>query len=328
MELQTLVDEFASVGLGEHLYQEALETVRDVCRHYPVSYSPTRRWDEDAYTGLTHDWAITKLWRYGHLGHLLLANQTLAGFRNGLAHSFRQFLISQKDHTALDNLFQRANALLERDSQFRLIEENPKKADRLWGLAVWQETRLYQGQEAELIAIGLGLEGFPIIRYREDAKKNSPILSEADLTAFLRALLEAVGCSLNLRQFALVFKYRFHLLEAEEISLETPLTTDSEGHPLQVGDLMSTGRTAEEVVIVNEIAMTLLDELSPRQKQALLARAQPDATLTSVAGLLGCSKSTVDNEIRRALEAIHRVAETEEEAEAIYVRLLDLLSPD
>jgi predicted DNA-binding protein YlxM (UPF0122 family) len=328
VELQTLVDEYASVGLGEYLYHEVLETVRVVSRYYPVNYSPTRRWDEDALTGLAHDWAITKLLRYGQLEHLLLANQTLAGFRQGLALSFRNFLISQKDRTALDNLFHRANALLERDPQFRLFGENTKKADRLWGLASWQEAQPYQGQEAELIAIGLGLEGFPMIQYREDAKKHSPILSEADLTRFLRAVLEAAGGLLSLRQFALVFQYRFHLLEAEEISLETPLATDSEGHPLQVGDLMSAGRTGEEVAIVNEAASSLLDELSLRQKQALLAHAQPGATLTSVADQLGCSKSTVDNEIRRTLGAIHRYAETEEEAKAIYARLLELLSPE
>ncbi len=328
MELQTLVDEYASVGLGEHLYQELLETVRTVSRHYPVSYSPTRRWDEDAFTGLAHDWAITKLWRYGQLEHLLLANQALAGFRKGLVLSFRNFLISQKDRTALDNLFHRAHALLESNPQFRLFGENRKKVARLWGLASWQEKEPYQGQDAELIAVGLGIEGFPIIRYREDAKKNSPILSDTDLAAFLQVVLQTVGRLLSLAQFALIFKYRFNLLETDEISLETPLATDSEGHPLQVGDLISAGRTGEEEAILSEEAATVLSELSPRQKQALLAHTQPGATLTSVANQLGCSKSTIENEIRRTVEAIYRHAATREEAEAIYARLLELLSPD
>ncbi len=85
MELQTLVDEYASIGLGEHLYQELLRTVRTVSWRYPVSYSPTGHWDEGAFTALAHDWAVAKLWRLGHLEHLLLTNQTLTGFRNGLA---------------------------------------------------------------------------------------------------------------------------------------------------------------------------------------------------------------------------------------------------
>ena len=74
MELQTLVDEYASVGLGEYLYQELLRTVRTVSQRYPISYSPTGRWDEGAFTALAHDWAIAKLWRLGHLEHLLLTN--------------------------------------------------------------------------------------------------------------------------------------------------------------------------------------------------------------------------------------------------------------
>jgi DNA-directed RNA polymerase specialized sigma24 family protein len=82
------------------------------------------------------------------------------------------------------------------------------------------------------------------------------------------------------------------------------------------------------VVIINEAVTALLSELSSRQKQALLAYAQPGATLTNVGGQLGCSKSTVENEIHRTLEAIRRHAETMEEAEAIYARLLELLSPE
>ncbi len=328
MELQTLVDEYASVGLGEHLYQELLRTVRMVSLRYPVSYSPIGHWDEGAFTALAHDWAIARLWRLGHLEHLLLTNQTFTGFRNGLVLSFRNFLINQKNRTALDNLFQRANALLERDPRFRLFGETGKKAFRLWGLASWQNAQPYQGQDAELIAVGLGLKGFPIIRYRDDAKKNSPILTDVDLATFLYVLLETVSRALNLAQIALVFKYRFNLLETDEGSLEAVLAEDSEGNSLQISDVIRERPTVEDMAIINEAATALLSELSPRQKQVLLAYAQPGATLTNVGGQLGCSKSTVENEIRRTLEAIRRHAETVEEAEAIYARLLELLSPE
>lgn len=328
MELQTLVDEYASVGLGEYLYQELLRTVRTVSQRYPISYSPTGRWDEGAFTALAHDWAIAKLWRLGHLEHLLLTNQTLTGFRNGLVLSFRNFLISQKDRTALDNLFQRANTILEHDPRFRLFGETRKKASRHWGLASWEDVQPFQGQDEELIAVGFRLNGFPTIRYRDDAKKNSPILTDVDLTAFLYALLETVNRTLSLTQFALVFKYRFNLFGTDEGSLEVAVAEDSEGNSLQLTDVIRERPTIEEVVIINETATALLNELSPRQKQVLLAYAQPGATLTSVGGQLGCSKSTVENEVQRTLEAISRHAETMEEAEAIYARLLELLSPD
>lgn len=327
MELQTLVNEYTSIGLGEFLYQELLQVVRTVSRHYPVSYSPTGLWDEDAFTALTHDWATTKLWRLGQLEHLLITNQTLSGFRNGLVYSFRNFLISQKKRTALDNLFQRANVLLESDTRFRLFEDNKKKALRLWGLASWQESQPYREDEAELISAGLQLKNFSIIRYRDDAKKTSPILTDADLIVFLISLLEQVGYLLNLAQFVLVFRYRFNLLEVDETSLETLLAEDGEGNPFQVSDVISESATGEEIVIIDESTMTILDELSPRQKQALIAYALPKATLTSIAKELGCSKSTVENEIQRALEAIRRNTKTLEEAEAIFARLLELLSP-
>jgi len=110
--------------------------------------------------------------------------------------------------------------------------------------------------------------------------------------------------------------------------LEAVLAEDSEGNSLQISDVIRERPTVEEVAIINEAATALLSELSPRQKQVLLAYAQPGATLTNVGGQLGCSKSTVENEIHRALEAIRCHAETMEEAEAIYARLLELLSPE
>ena len=54
-----------------------------------------------------------------------------------------------------------------------------------------------------------------------------------------------------------------------------------------------------------------------------LSAAAPNATLTSVASLLGCSKSTVDNELRRALSAIRQHSASAEEAESVYTEVLD-----
>lgn len=327
MELQTLVNEYTSIGFGESLYQESLHIVRTVSRHYPVSYSPTGLWDEDAFTALAHDWVTTKIWRLGQLEHLFAANRMLSEFRNGLIYSFRKFLISQKKRTALDNLFQRANVLLENDPRFRLFKDNKKKAFRLWGLIAWHDSQPESGDEAELISAGIQLKNFSVIRYRDDAKKTSPILADTDLLVFLLSLLELVGYPLTLAQFVLVLQYRFNLLEVDEIRLETFLAEDSEGNPFRVCDVISENVTGEEIVIVDESTMTILEKLSPRQKQALLAYALPKATLTGIAKELGCSKSTVENEIQRALEIIHRNTETLSEAEAIFARLLELLSP-
>jgi DNA-directed RNA polymerase specialized sigma24 family protein len=330
MEFQNLVNEYASVGFGELHYREVLRMVRAVVlgRRYPPSYSPTGRWDEDAFTALAHDWISQKLLRYHQLEHLLLSNQTLGGFRKGLELSFVQYLIGQKKRTTLDNLFRRASAILEADARFYCFSESQKKANRLWGLATWEQPEAYQGPEEELIAFGLRLPGIRVIRYRANAKKLSPVISDHELGNFLEALLDSVGGLINLSQFATVFRFRFNLLEVTEVSLDEPVFTDEDGHALRRGDMLAAETVTEEVLLEEEVARSLLTALSVRQQQVLLEYAHPDATLTSVAERLGCSKSTVDNELRRVMEALRGSTDTIEEAEAVYARLVEFLSSE
>ena len=76
---------------------------------------------------------------------------------------------------------------------------------------------------------------------------------------------------------------------------------------------------------MDESVDNLLPDLSGRQRTALQAYAKLGATLSTVAEELGCSKSTVDNELRRALHLIRRSAQDAEEAQRIYARLLERL---
>ena len=327
MSISALFEEFASVGVGDLIYDELLLTVRLVVvgRHYPPAYSPTGRWDEDAYVALAHDWAMTKLLRLGHLEHLLLTNETVRGFRKGLQLSFVQFLISQKKRTALDNLFARTTGILSADERFRCFIESPRKSDRYWGLASWEWPEPYAGSEAALIATGLRLQGIRVIRYRTDAKKLSPIISDRGLADLLMQLLRSTNALLNLGQFVTVFRYRFDLLQAPEESTRELL--DSEdiaplGQRVQEGS----GVSVEEQVLLDEAAFWVLQTMPTRQQRVLLEYAYPDATLESIAHRVGCSKSTVDNELHRALQLLRNETETYEEARAIYERVLTLLS--
>ena len=328
MDLQTLTHDYATAGFGEELYREAQQTVYAVVRgrRYPVAYSPTGQWDEDAFSGLTHDWVVNKLLRSRNLEHLLLTNDSLRGFRVGLQLSFTDFLIGQKKRTALDNLFARAAAILEGDARFRLFIGSRKKAARYWGLALWTKGQPYQGSEADLIAAGLRLQGIRVIRYRADARKHSPVVSDGDLGELLAALLVDIDQLLSLAQFSTIFAYRFDLLEARNLSLEQPISEEAAEGPAPA-DLLYTGQPSIETqMLVDEAVADLLPELSARQRRALLAYTQLEATLTSVAEELGCSKSTVDNELRRALQLIRRRAEDAEEAHRIYAQLLERLN--
>lgn len=327
MDLQTLIDEFAREGIGEHLYTDLRRVVRAVAlgRGYPPTYSPTGRWDEDALSGLAHDWITDKLLRYGQLKHLLLANQTLGGLRRGLELSFQDFLISRRKRTALDNLFQRANTILEEDPRFACVIQATKKAARYWGLAAWEDRPLFQGPDDELIAAGLRQQDIAVIHYRAEARKATPVVSGPELARFLHGLIEDVGHPLSLAQITTALKYRFDLLEVEEISLDTPIGEDGDGSERTLATVLSDERSVEEGVLNEDLARAILREMPGRQKLALLASNRPGATLTSIAEALGCSKSTVDNELRRAMQIIRRHTDSAEEARTIYRRILLLL---
>lgn len=330
MDLDALIEEFASGGIGQQLYREILGTVRAVVfgHGYPPAYSPTGRWDEDAITALAHDWATDKLLRRGQLEYLFLANETLRGFHKGMELSFRHFLIGQKKRTELDNLFQRANAILEADARFKILAETGRKATRLWGLSTWESRGALQGSDTELIAAGFRVPDVPVIRYRPDARKLSPVISDRDLAEFMLRLFEEIGSGLSLERVVVVFRYRFNLLEAEEVSLDRPAAVDQEGRELALGDTLAGGTLPEDEALAAETAAGVLRELSPRQRRVLLEYARPDATLTSVAELAGCSKSTVENELARVMRAIARSAGGPDEAQAVYERLIEALSSE
>ncbi len=329
MDLQALLEEYSSSGFGDLLYREALLTVHAVVRghRYPTGYSPTGIWDDDAFGALAHDWVMNKLIRRGQLDHLLLTNQTLRGFRKGLELSFVDFLIGQRKRTALDNLFDRAAAILETDRRFHLFLDSRKRASRFWGLAAWSSPRPYQGSDDDLIAAGLRQQGVRLIHYRGDARKHSPVLGDHDLGDLLASLLDDLGRLLSLAHFTTIFAYRFDLLDAAVLSTEQPAPGGFSPGTLTLGDTLRSDAPAVDArLLVDEAASTVLPALSDRQRRALLAYARPDATLTSVAVLLGCSKSTVDNELRRALASIRRQAADADEAERIYARLLEHLA--
>jgi hypothetical protein len=327
VDFQFLIEEYARSGVGENLYRHILVAVRRVIfgHGYPTSYSPTGRWDEDALTGLAHDWTMQKLLRYGQLEHLLLTNHTMRGLEKGLELSFRHFLIGQRARSVLVNLFRRMAVILDRTPSFRLCVDTGRKATRLWGLSSWLAVRVFDASDTELIAAGYRVPDLPIMRYRSDAQKLSPVLSDNDLVRFLELLLAEVESCLSLEQILVVVRYRFHLLDATEVSLEETLTGGDTEDSLRLIDTIGSGSPPDEEVLAAETAETVLRALGPRQRQVLRFFIQPDATLVRVAEQVGISKSTVHNDVRRISALIQRHAGGPDEARAVYDRLVEML---
>lgn len=326
-DLTPYVDEYAHEGFGPLLYTLARRIAAAVifAGRYPPSYSPTGRWDEDDVAALAHEWIERKLLR-GHLvEHLLLANTSARGLRKGLELSFTDFLVGQRRRSIADNLWRRAAHLLERDERFVAAGDGASRATRPWALTAWQDVSGRQVPEAELLAAAVRVPGPAAIRYRSGARKFTPVLVDRDLADLLARLLAEIGAPLTLPELLLALRHRFGLHDPSETSLDRPLGSADTPDEATLGDVLAADLSVEETVLTQEAAEEVLRELPTRRQRVLYEYARRGATLSSVAERIGCSKSTVDNDVRAAMEAIARHASSTDEARAIYHRVLDLI---
>lgn len=346
VELRALRDEFTHMGgVGPLLYGEVNAAVRRAVGRgrYPVHYSPTGRWDDDAYQDLAHTWLIQRLIPKDHMRDLLATKDSVEAVRKGLDRYFRHFLIDQRERTALDNLFDRADDVLRTDPRFRALGHARKRAEQVWGLASWPGTDPYDGPAADVVAVARAVP-FEVVRYRADAAKESHLVSRGDLARLLEGTLAGVGRALTLGQFATMFRYlfAFALDDAHPVSLDAPLTgREHEAGELRVGDTQATPETTEEIVVRRELAVSverIARGLSPRQQHVVAAGAEEGATMRSIAARVRTSRGTVFNDLKHFEELVRQEAAllqretprgqvTEDEIVSLYRGLLERVAP-
>lgn len=325
--LSLLKEEFSAIGVGEKIYSEIRKIVQAAIRggNYPPTYSPTGIWDEEGFSTLTNDFVVEKLLKRGYLAYLLQTSASLGAFRRSAEYVFLKFLISKKKRTVLDNLFRRVYLILTRDGRFKCFIPSTKKAHSHWGLSVWNNKEVFNSREEDLVRAGLALGGIKVVEYRLDARKISHVMSDQGLADYIHSLFGSIGALLNLPQILVVLKYRFNLLEVTEVSLEEPVSEDEEGNILTVGDTLGMPEPGTIALENDEAAKEALQLLSTRQKQILTKFQEPGATLSSVGENVGCSKSTVDNELRRIYSSIDEVVDNKDQARIVYRRMIEIL---
>lgn len=325
--LQTLIKELKTEGIGKKIYSEVCKIVKFaiIGGRYPEMYSPTGRWDDEAYDTLTNDFVMEKLLKNSYIAYLLQTNTTMSTFRKSVEGVFKNFLKSEKKKTALDHLFRRANKILQHDNRFKCFSNASKKAHAFWGLSSWDKPKVFDGREEDLIRIGLEVCEIPIIEYAPDAKKISHIIPDKDLAEFLYALFTAINAMVNLSQMVIVFKYKFNLLEVIEASLEDPIIKSDDDNNLTISDMVGSCDPQFRAREIDEAAKEALGLLTPRQIKVLMEFQEPDATLSSMGARLECSKSTVDNELRRIMSTVEKVAENREHAGEIYNKIIRII---
>lgn len=325
--LEDLQDEYASAGIGVLIYREILYTASATCGSgaYPTSYSPNGVWDDESIDDLAHSWATRRLLPHT-IPHFLLSSTTIHHFRAQMERSFRQFLINQRQRTAGDNLYTRILKVLDiTPTSFRCFVATQRPGHNQWGLLAWLERQLYTGHDSTLHAISIAiLPALQPLYNRADSRKYSSVISTPDLVRFLEELLTHIDHLLTPQHMISALHYRFHLTQPSSISLDIPV---GDNGTATLHDLLSDSHVVTgTALLAEEMLAEVLLALTPRQTTILRLRVQQDLPITAIAAQLGCSKSTVSNELRAVMHNIGAIAGSLETASSLWVLLQDALA--
>jgi hypothetical protein len=279
----------------------------------PPAYSPTGHWDHDSAEEALHGWIERRLLRT----NALLAAFDLAGepgpFIASLERNFRHYLENEKERGELDNLISRTGQLLREDAVFEDFIKAHRASDVWWGLREWREAAPFQASDEHLVSLAFSLGEIALFRYSRQVDRASPVLSTETLRDFLARLLEGAASLLTIGHLAVVFRRRFDLGPPQKVELDE--------EAVEVAD--PSGEIDEEAA--GAAAASLLAELSERQLEAILARAE-NLTLEQIAERLGVSRGTADNALRSIAPLIEKHCVDGLEGEQILEKLLDTLS--
>jgi hypothetical protein len=263
----------------------------------PPMYSPTGKWDEDAEDEVFADWVAARLVGTGQLAALMHQAGTARSFVRLAELYLRRHLINRLERSHATNLFGRLRALLpEEEDLFRVVAASEREQDVVWGLASQEAVRLWGGSEERLMSLAWALGEFETVRYREDARKLSPVLERDELLRFVTGLMEAAAAGLTLAQIVRVIVRRFDL---------EPATIEG------LGDEATAIPAADNVieqVEAAQLSVAALAELSGREVDVLRCQLL-GLSVRDIAEQLGLSTGTVSNEQRVIGSVLSRLSD-------------------
>jgi hypothetical protein len=279
----------------------------------PPMYSPTGRWDADAVEEVFADWLSARLIGTAQLAALLQQSNSAAAMARAAEAYLRRHLINRLERSYASNLYGRLRDMLPEDAQFTVIAAAAREQDQMWGLSSAEGLGPWQGSDEELVALAWSLGEFETIRYREDARKLSPVLERDELVRFVSGLLGAANAGLTLGQMVRVLVLRFDL---------EPATVESLGD--EADEVEAPGTVIEEVEAA-QLARAALGELTVRQVEVLREWLR-GLSVRDIADGLQISTGTVSNEQAAISALLSRMSDPDGDSRAQLLNgLRDLL---
>lgn len=279
-------------GLDPELVVLLRRTVARLIRFggLPPIYSPTGHWDHEAEREVLGDWMAARLFGTGQLAALLQQAATPGSFMRIGELYLRRHLINRLARSQAGNLYARVRDLLAEDDAFE-----PAATDSYWQIS-GNPAAPFDADERELARAAWRLGHFETIRYREDAKKLSPLLEREDLHRFVAGVLVETGAALTLAQIVRALVLRFDL----EPAGMAPLDDHEDRLPAPV-DIV-------EEVTAAQAARAVLSELTARQVSILRLQID-DQSVREIAAEVGVSVGTVSAEQKINAEVLARISD-------------------
>jgi len=312
-----LVSEYQAEGIGQTLYSFISDIVVGVTHRYPAAYySPNGIWDEDALSGMCHDFIVDKLLRYGLLDHYLLSLQTVVQFRQVLQRDFRHFLINRRRKDELYNLVHRVRRVLITKDQFA------KTSSGLWGLQGWSTNEAIQRLDAVVQAM-YKVDLPPVSRYKAASRKVDHLISTPDLERLLAGTFKELGRSIDFQLLIHAICYRLNLHDIHEASFDEPGDT-RDGYIPSLIEIVPANHEIPAIELT-DIALRIYSQLSIREQRTLSVYLSLEVpTLEDVSSRLGISKSTVGNHLSKFTKFVTDAELTEQEIHKLFEQWSEL----
>jgi hypothetical protein len=302
-------------AFGEEATVELYRCVRAVARagnFPPPEGHPS--WTLDAVIETAHD-VFADSRGPQRLVELAVKASDDASFRRLLEQVVRNYLRDQARATTKGRLVRRLRELLEADPRFAVVPRDRPGARNI-ELSDGTTPGVWNGRLSDLVAAAYKVTEVSVVRWRPEARRQSPVADAASLTAVCEAVLRAAGASLPVSDLADVVAARFAVGRGPVV---TPVDDIEPWSPST-----STIDEADAEAEIRAGAERLISQLTPRERLVL---AYLDRPVRQIADLTGLGKSVAAEVASRVRQIVGQVLGADEQREAMFAFARSLVTP-
>ncbi len=239
-----------------------------------------------------------------------------ASFRRLLEQVVRNFLRDRGRATTKGRLIRRLREVLNDDPRFSVVPAGRPGAGRNVELTDGTTPGVWNGRLSDLVTAAYKVTDVSIVRWRAEARRESPVADAGSLAAVCEAVLQSAGASLSVAELADVVAARFAVGP-------TPVVTpvDDVDPWLPGVDAVDQAQVEADVLAGAE---RLLAQLTPRERLVL---AYLDEPVRRMADHTGLGKSVTAQIAARVREIVGQVLGAEDHREDMLSLARTLAAP-